>query len=412
MADLNHCKELWSHQKEAQTAFLKENNGIIEMATGTGKTYTAIQIMKKMLEENAIRRIIVITYGNDLLRQWYYELLLGLSGVKIFRFFDRYREGQKFIYSKDKSLLLLSRDAGRIAECLSMLEKYEGAEQAREKTLLLFDEVHGFGAPGFGKMLKGTIQKYRFRLGLSATPERDYDDRGNDFIKAEIGNVIYRFGLEDAVKKGVLCPFSYVPVYYELTDREREKKRKIIASYEVKRKNGMDFDENKLYRDLAKINKTAETKIPLFAFLIKERPELLERCIIFVETREYGTKLQNMLIHHLSRFHTYYAEDAKDNLSRFGNGQIDCLITCKKISEGIDIRSVKNIVLFSSDKGKTATIQRIGRSLRKNPEDPAKIACVVDFIYKGSSQEDITTDQERMAWLTRLAEVREQNESV
>lgn len=412
MTDFNSGNKLWSHQEDAQTAFLHAKNGIIEMATGTGKTYTAIQIMKKMLEEGTVRRIIVIAYGNDLLRQWYYELLLNMRNVRIFRLFERYKEGAKFVLSKEKSLLLLSRDADRIAECLSMLERHDGAEAAREKTLLLFDEVHGFGAPSFGKMLKGTIQKYQFRLGLSATPERDYDDRGNGFIQAEIGDVIYRFGLEDAIQKGVLCPFSYVPVYYELTDREREKKRKLIASFEVKRRKEIEFDENKLYRDLAKINKTAEMKIPLFASLMRERPELLERCIIFVETREYGTKLQKTLIHHTSRFHTYYAEDAKDNLNRFGNGQIDCLITCKKISEGIDIRSVKNIVLFSSDRGKTATIQRIGRSLRKNPEDPAKMACVVDFIYKGSSQEDITTDQERMAWLTKLAEVREQNESV
>lgn len=241
---------------------------------------------------------------------------------------------------------------------------------------------------------------------------RDYDDYGNNFIQTEIGDIIYRFTLEDAIRKGILCPFFYMPIYYELTDRERNRKRKIIASYEIKRKTGTDFDENKLYRDLAKINKTAEKKIPLFESLIIEKPELLERCIIFVETKEYGMELQKMLIHYTSHFHTYYAEDTKDNLSRFGNGQIECLITCKKISEGIDIRSVKNIVLFSSDKGRIVTIQRIGRSLRRNPEDPSKIASVVDFIYKGSSADDITTDQKRMVWLARLAEVRKQDEII
>lgn len=63
-------------------------------------------------------------------------------------------------------------------------------------------------------------------------------------------------------------------------------------------------------------------------------------------------ELQKMLIRYVFRFHTYYSEDVQENLKKFSNGDVDCLITCKKISEGIDIRSVKNIVLFSSDKGK------------------------------------------------------------
>lgn len=60
---------LWPHQEEAKEAFLKAKHGILEMATGTGKTRTAIAIMKEMLEEGTVRRIIVITYGNDLLQQ-------------------------------------------------------------------------------------------------------------------------------------------------------------------------------------------------------------------------------------------------------------------------------------------------------------------------------------------------------
>lgn len=405
-------RELWIHQEEALKEFIKAKNGILEMATGTGKTYTAIQTMKRLLEENTIKRIIVITYGNDLLQQWYHELLIGMCNVKIFRFFDRYKEGAKFVLSRENSLLILSREANRIAECLTMLEKHDGPEKAFKNTLLLFDEVHGFGASSFEKILKGRIQKYQYRLGLSATPERDYDEVGNDFIRAEIGEVIFRFGLEEAIKKGILCPFSYQPVYYELTEEERDKKRKIIAVYEMKRKKGIYFDESDLYRDLAKVNKTAILKIPLFENLIVKKPEVLEHCIIFVETREYGMELQKMLVQHMCRFHTYYGEDTKNNLSKFANGQIDCLITCKKISEGIDIKLVKNIVLFSSDKGKIVTIQRIGRSLRKNQDEPLKKACIVDFIYQGSSNEDTTTDRERMDWLTKLSEVRQEDEII
>lgn len=397
----------WKHQEEAIAVFLEKKYGILEMATGTGKTYTAIQIIKKLLAEDKIKRIIIITYGNDLLQQWYQELLISIPDVKIFRFFDKYRELQRFTLSKGKSILILSREAKRIKESLLEVERWDGVDIARKNTMLLFDEIHGLGAPELRKNLSGSLLNYQYRLGLSATPERDYDIEGNQFIKDEIGEVIYCFGLKEAIEKGILCPFIYIPIFYNLTEEERAIKKRIIAKYEMNRKRGIDVNETDLYRDLARVNKTASQKIPLFEKLIIKKPELLQNCIMFVETKEYGMELQKMLTRYISRFHTYYSEDRKENLRKFGMGDIDCLITCKKISEGIDIRTVKNIVLFSSDKGKIVTIQRIGRSLRKNPEERNKMACIVDFIYSNSTGDDITTDGKRMEWLSLLAKVRE-----
>jgi len=86
------------------------------------------------------------------------------------------------------------------------------------------------------------------------------------------------------------------------------------------------------------------------------------------------------------------------------------LITCKKISEGVDIKSVKNIILFSSDRSKLVTTQRIGRSLRTNPADPEKRANVIDFININpdidSDGAEPNADMNRRDWLTRLSEVR------
>lgn len=414
MDELRRYENQWTHQKDAEEIFLREKHGILEMATGTGKTYTAICIIKKLLEENKVERIIVITYGNDLLQQWYQELLLNFQKIRIFRFFYKYNECSRFISNRGKSVLVMSREARRIATCLSDLEKHAGVDNAARKTFLLFDEIHGLGSPELRRKLSGKIHKYEYRLGLSATPERDYDETGNAFIKDEVGEVIYQFDLKAAITRGILCSFSYVPVRYSLTEEERKKKQNILISYEIKRKNGIQFDESDLYRDLARVNKKASEKIPLFEKIVIQNPDILNQCIIFVEDRDYGLELQKMLIRHVFRFHTYYSEDTGENLNKFGNGEIDCLITCKKISEGIDIRSVKNIILFSSDKGKTVTIQRIGRSLRKNPSMPDKQACIVDFIYENGMDKagDITTDQERMMWLSELAKVREIDETL
>jgi superfamily II DNA or RNA helicase len=86
------------------------------------------------------------------------------------------------------------------------------------------------------------------------------------------------------------------------------------------------------------------------------------------------------------------------------------LITCKKISEGIDIKSVNNIILFSSDRGKLVTTQRIGRCLRTNPENINKIATIVDFVCvdteKDSNEMEHSADMERSEWLTQLSKTR------
>jgi superfamily II DNA or RNA helicase len=399
---------IWKHQDQAVAAFLYNQNGILEMATGTGKTRTALKIIDTLFRKQKIKRVIITMYGNDLLSQWYKELGTGLqSKPLIFRYFaTEYRELASFILSDGNAVFLVSRDAKRLPEAIDRLLIQDSS--AHDTTLLVFDEVHGLGAPALVRSLSGKISPFRYRLGLSATPERDYDEIGNNFIKAEVGSIIFKFTLENAIEKGILCEFDYIAFDYQLTKKEKRKKRSIISRYAAKKKHGEVFDENDMYRELAMVNKTSEAKLPFFTSFIKEHPEILNRCLIFVETKEYGVLVQNLIIDRLPDFHTYYGEDDEENLSRFAKGEIACLITCKKISEGVDIKSVKHIVLFSSDRGKLVTTQRIGRCLRINPDDPTKKAKVLDFVCTGSDEDnsESQSDNERKEWLTNLSRVR------
>jgi superfamily II DNA or RNA helicase len=94
-------------------------------------------------------------------------------------------------------------------------------------------------------------------------------------------------------------------------------------------------------------------------------------------------------------------------LREFATGVLDCLITCHRVSEGIDIRSVKTVVLLSADRARLETIQRIGRCLRTDHKDPDKRALVVDFIRRGASADRApTADEERRNWLEGLATIR------
>jgi superfamily II DNA or RNA helicase len=164
--------------------------------------------------------------------------------------------------------------------------------------------------------------------------------------------------------------------------------------------------------ELARVYKLSRAKIPLFDQFIAKRRDLLKRCIIFVETKEYGNEVLDVVHKYRHDFHTYYAEEDASTLHRFAEGDIECLITCHRLSEGIDIRSVETVVLFSSARARLETIQRMGRCLRINPLNPRKRANVIDFIRVASNDEeedeevnDDNADAERSAWLSALAEI-------
>lgn len=400
----------WKHQDIAVDKFLESKNGILCMATGTGKTVTAIKIMQRLFSDNRIKRVVITMAGNDLLDQWAVQMRDVFRDKPVYSQYDSHKEINNFGIHPDNSLMLLSSEANNLLKLLNMLEKMQG--NYYEDTLFIFDEVHGTGSSTRVENLSGKLSPYLYRLGLSATPEREYDEEGNNFIEDEIGPVLYRFSLEDAINRGILCPFNYIPLPYELTAQEKKKKRDIISIYNVKKKNGEFISESDLYTQLSAINKTAIDKLEQFEKLIKSKPELLKKCIIFVQTKEYGELVQNILLEQIDKYHTYYADDEKRNLLDFASGELDCLLTCKKLSEGIDISRVTNIILFSSDRSHLVTTQRIGRALRLDKNNPQKIANVVDFILeKENEDENETADELRCEWLSALSKIRrEENE--
>ena len=395
----------WAHQDIAVEKFIDAGNGVLAMATGTGKTVTAIKIIKKLFEHGLIKRVVISMAGNDLLDQWAKQMRATFSDKPVYTQYGTNKELGKFVMHPDNAIMLLSSDANNLSKLLGMLERLPG--NYHDDTLFIFDEVHGVGSSTRVENLSGKLSPYKYRLGLSATPEREYDEEGNAFIEEEVGPVIYSFGLKEAIEKGILCPFDYVPLSYELTDVERKKKKSIIASFNSRRKNGEAVSENDLYTQLSLVNKTAEMKLHEFKSLIAIHPELLKKCIVFVQTREYGEKVQDILLEYTDKYHTYYADDEKSNLEAFASGDLDCLLTCKKVSEGIDISRVANIILFSSDRSKLVTTQRIGRALRLDPQVPDKVATVVDFILESNGEEtDENADSLRKEWLSELAKIR------
>ncbi len=215
-----------------------------------------------------------------------------------------------------------------------------------------------------------------------------------------------RFELADAIRRGILAPFNYFPLPYELTAEDRARVRDVYKRQAARAAAGEPMSDEQVWTEIANVYKTSRAKLPVFSAFIEKQPQLLERCIIFVETQDYGNDVLEIVHEHRPDFHTYFTGEQSETLKRFAHGDLECLITCHRVSEGIDIRSLNSVILFSSARARLETIQRMGRCLRTDPNNPDKIANVVDFIRLGDEGDDPNADEERCAWLTDLSTVR------
>ena len=388
----------WIHQEQAVQRFLEKRAGVLEMATGTGKTRTAEKIIERLSDGGKLELVIVTTRSLDLLEQWYTGFL-GKRQWALFRHFGTHREASRFFAANGPKILFVAQSY--LDDVLPGLTPVE-----IENALFVGDEVHGFGSPSMVRDLTGRVRPFGYRLGLSATPERIYDAEGQAFIAQEIGPTIFEFTLEDAIRKGILCQFDYSALPYKLTDEDKEAIRQAIRRHHARRAAGEAVSDETLYREIAAVRKTSVAKIPPFRQHLTERPELYERALIFVETREYGEEIQKHLLEAGIVFGTYYQGAEAYRLREFANGRLQCLVSCHRLSEGIDIKSVSNIVLFASARAKLETIQRLGRCLRVDPANPEKRAHVLDFVDLTSNDETgKSADQERFDWFTSLSKV-------
>jgi superfamily II DNA or RNA helicase len=400
------ASEMWRHQDEAVQAFLDAERGVLNMATGTGKTRTALRICETLVDRGDVDTVIVSTDGTDLLDQWHGQLLdvadRGDQPLALLRHYGEHHQRDFFALNRRRSILLVSRP--QLAPALRRLRPEEAA-----KTILIHDEVHRLGSPGNRRELDGLSDSVRFRLGLSATPDREYDAEGNTFVESHIGPVLFEFGLDDAIRRGILAPFEYYPLTYAPDQRDKERLQAVYRRAAARRAAGEPMAPEEVWMALAHVHKTSLAKLPIFERFIAEQAHLLTRCVVFVETREYGEAVLDIIHRHRHDFHTYFGGEDPLVLNRFARGEVECLLTCHRLSEGIDIQSLRTVVLFSSARARLETIQRIGRCLRTDSKDSSKIAHVVDFVrFSAEDEAGPNADDDRRRFLEALSQIRPQ----
>lgn len=398
---------LFPYQKSAKEAW-KKNNGrlLFEMATGTGKTRTALSCLQELLI-NLDRLVCVIaTPQSTLSRQWEHELdnlnlrtdhvvfadsSAGTSegwAAEIRRCLGRIAIG------RSNTLAIITTHAS--ASSFRMIEAIESIPSSIG-VCLIGDEVHGMGAK---KQRQALLERYDYRIGLSATPRRWFDDEGSSLIRSYFGNASFEFTIRDAqdtinplTGETFLCPYEYHLEYSTLDDDEAERYYELTKRI-TRYANSSDPDAQErleqLLRDRAEIKKDAEMKLTRFSALLKwidpngmivftspkridEVESLLARHRIAAHrlTQREGTKKQDK----------YEGLSEREYLIRaFKEGDIQTLVAIKCLDEGIDIPEATTAVLLSSSTNPREYVQRVGRVIRRHPGK--KLAHIYDFVVE------------------------------
>ncbi|MFA7030427.1 MAG: DEAD/DEAH box helicase family protein, partial [Candidatus Cloacimonadaceae bacterium] len=377
--------------------------GILEHATGSGKTFTAICAIKDSLQRNEIPFIVVPSA--DLLQQWKRELELSLSEFNPTIYLCG---GGHSNWKKDLSLitkydpnnmnkyLILSVLA--TASTDEFISKFKGGKHI----FLVADEVHRLGSMQYRKIFNLESGP---RLGLSATPQRFGDPVGTDAIYSYFERVLEpKYTLQDAIHDGVLTEYKYFPTPVSLTNEEQEEwneyTKKICRRQAILRnsseKTGGIWVDNQLKKWLiarAKILKNAHEKINAAVKIIEENYKDGQKWIVYcdnidnqMEELTHRLKTRYRILEYHSRLNQ---EGRKAVMNQFNmNGGL--LISVKCLDEGVDIPTVTHALIIASSKNPREFIQRRGRVLRKSDNKP--LAYLYDLIVLPFHSEERTED--------------------
>jgi hypothetical protein len=216
--------ELRPYQKDAIRAWSQAGGrGVVAMATGSGKTLTALVLASKVAERNQPFALVVCPFIN-LCRQWIREIAaFGVDAIPCFesreRWQPRLEEGyQRLAAGLDPVLAIVSTNATFRGDAFQARLSPRVAAGGIHH-LLVADEVHNLGADHARTALPDGIL---LRLGLSATPERHFDPEGTAAVLDCFGNVVYEYTIAQAIADGRLCRYRYHPIRVDLTDAEAD----------------------------------------------------------------------------------------------------------------------------------------------------------------------------------------------
>jgi superfamily II DNA or RNA helicase len=353
--------------------------GIVSVVTGGGKTLFAELCMLRYKQMYSGVYFVIIVPTLSLLDQWYVSLREDLSVPD-----DQiatYSGDGKADKPKQVNLLVLNT-AREIAPRLARLGR----------TFLIVDECHRAASPINAKALVGP---YHATLGLSATPERQYDSGFEEYLVPTLGEIIVHYDYNQALSDGVISKFNLINVEVDLTSHEKDRYGNISQKIGplVRRLNQGEPTGDQLKRLLmqrASVAANARMRVPATLRIVASNPGA--RTLVFHERISAAEELRDLLVARGMNATIYHSRLAavtrRDNLRLFRRGIFDVMVSCRALDEGTNVPETTVAVIASSTASTRQRIQRLGRVLRPAP---GKDSALVYTIYATQ------VEQERLA---------------
>jgi superfamily II DNA or RNA helicase len=297
--------KLREYQEKAINTWFSQNRcGIFEMATGTGKTITAISAAVKVFQKEKKLGLIILVPYIHLVDQWIEELkLFGLCPIACYESSSKWK---KNVSAKIREYnAKLTTDICLVATHVtaSMDTFQQVVKRLNTPYLILGDEIHELGAEN---LRKGLLESATWRIGLSATPDRWYDENGTKVLRDYFGQTAINYELKEAIEKKFLTRYNYFPEKINLTEDEIEeysRLSKLIAQLNAN-KNSDDQKIEGLLRKRADLIGKSENKIPhLLKILKNHQTECLRNDEKFQHLLFYCNKgTHKVVLQELSKF--------------------------------------------------------------------------------------------------------------
>lgn len=397
---------LFPYQQEAVRMW-KENEYrlMLEMATGTGKSRTALGCVERAMQREGRLVVFIACPQTTLSRQWK-EKEVEPAGFP----FDAcvFADGTNSKWRSELATALLQISVGYFryavvytthttcsgADFIELVEK----QGAGVPMLFIGDEAHGLGAY---RSKRALLSRYEYRIGLSATPTRWFDNYGTQVLTSYFGGKSFFFPISEALttinpitNKTFLVDYYYRPVFVTLTEDELESYMQLSDKIARLSHYSADSDEYQgryeaLLYARADIQKNACNKLPALEKLLRGEVPVHDM-LLFVSEEQMDAvlqilKRQHIIAHRFTQMQGTTPSKAYGGLSerqylieRFAAGDYQALAAISCLDEGIDIPGAQTAVLLSNSTNPREYVQRIGRVVRRAPGKTC--ARIFDFL--------------------------------
>ncbi len=430
--------EIKEHQRRALQAWrAADAQGILALATGAGKTVTAIYGAVRIFEQMRRLSLVIAVPYQSLADQW--MEVLRLFGINAFACYgglqlwhDQVREAAHLF--KAGTWPFFCCVVVNKTLCSKPFQDILG-ELPGDNLMWVGDECHHHGAAGIAAALP---LQARLRLGLSATPENYLNSTANDRLATYYGKVNYTYDLAQALGDKILTPYHYHVHFVDLTERETEEYERL--SREIRQQFGRSGGQvgveggnpglDYLLFQRARLLGAAANKLRLLDELLGKRQpasHTLFYCsdgLVDDESDDDDDSdsaqlrqveaVTSLLYRHGWRASTFTAREGRSEraaaLDGFRVGDIDALVAIRCLDEGIDVPACREAYLLASSRNPRQFIQRRGRILRRSTAK--ELASIVDLLVRiptGASEDFdierklIAMELERVAEFARLA---------